>query len=407
MNKNQRTTTQEGDKMQVNKRSLLPILTLLVGGLLPHNPAESQNRSKMFVTAYYDDWGSCGVTPQMIDYSAVTHIIHNSIEPLAHSPWIRFHYKDSTYFERGIGAGCNWPVQSDLIRLSHRNGVKVLLGLGGTGNSKGEFLVLTSDSLLLSEYVSRVSEYARSRGYDGFDVDWEFVYPRQENNFVTLMRRLRRELDTWTPRGVLTIAIPGTWGNWGYDINTMNTYVDQVNLMLYDMGETWDRSKPSSFNAPLHDPDFQGYHPLNDHNGVQSWIGQGLDKKRIGFGIPFYGFKWMGVNQPNQHGWSGAQYVFYSQIVADYLGKPGVDYNWDERARVPWLSVNSGSEKAFISYDNPQSITEKVSYAKQQELGGLMLFALYHGYDFGATRDTLLKTVKQAMAVVSTPPTVK
>ena len=89
----------------------------------------------LWVTAYYATWGVCELTPQLMDYSAVTHIIHHSIEPTTMPPnYWEFPDPDGggpitgqQYFERGIGDGCDQPIQADLINLAHQNGVKVIL----------------------------------------------------------------------------------------------------------------------------------------------------------------------------------------------------------------------------------------------------------------------------------------
>ncbi len=55
------------------------------------------------------------------------------------------------------------------------------------------------------------------------------------------------------------------------------------------------------------------------------------------------------------------------------------------------------STPGLISYDNEQSITEKVQYAKQASLGGWVIWNLNMGYfPAAAVKNPLLTAVKAA-----------
>jgi chitinase len=66
-------------------------------------------------------------------------------------------------------------------------------------------------------------------------------------------------------------------------------------------------------------------------------------------------------------------------LVGKYIGKQGFVRYWDEHAQAPYL-WNSAS-RIFISYDDPQSIANKVCYVRERHLGGMMF------WDLGSDRD--------------------
>jgi chitinase len=100
-------------------------------------------------------------------------------------------------------------------------------------------------------------------------------------------------------------------------------------------------------------------------------------------GLPFYGRGWQGVSPSNdglyQNATGPAQAgtwepgVFdYSDIVNNYLDTYEVFRH--PEAQVPWLY--NPSTGVMISYDDPQSLELKATYAKNRGLGGVMFWEL-------------------------------
>jgi GH18 family chitinase len=68
--------------------------------------------------------------------------------------------------------------------------------------------------------------------------------------------------------------------------------------------------------------------------------------------------------------WRRQGLVSYWDIAQNMLTSPRYERAWNDVAKVPYLV---GMDK-FISYDDEQSIGEKVGYAKRQQLGGLAMW---------------------------------
>lgn len=351
----------------------------------------------MWVTAYYTTWGACDLPPQNIDYDAVTHIVHQSIDPTTNPAyagrWWKFpdalRTDDQNYFEQGIGTGCPAaPIQRMLIDSAHAHGVKVLLGLGA---NEYDYAAIASNETMLLEYVSSVLSYARSRGYDGVDIDWEFVRAPYRQAFINMINVFRNSLDQWSPRGLLTVAVPG-WYNPNNDVATMNAKVDQVNLMTYDMAGWWD--PVTGFNAALHDPGIGGYTGGNADVWTNGWLGNGLNPAITGFGVPFYGLAWEGVDGPGQGGFWSEYQVSYNWIMDK---RTSGSYVWHQQADVPYLSIPRAPDgkKYFITFDDSLSLSKKVQYAKSKSLGGIMIFELWRGLINGD--QPLMRAVSKAV----------
>ncbi|CAI0394969.1 unnamed protein product [Linum tenue] len=163
-----------------------------------------------------------------------------------------------------------------------------------------------------------------------------------------------------------------------YPVRTISNSLDWINLMAYDFyGPGWS---PTTTGPPaaLYNP---GRRESGD-NGVNSWTQSGLPAKKIVLGMPFYGWSWRladagknglfspangkalagegsaGYNQINSFiAQNRATKVFNSTVVSDYC--------------------YSGT--TWIGYDDVQSVSTKVAYAKRKGLLGY--FAWHVGAD--------------------------
>ncbi len=340
--------------------------------------AQSNSSSVRWVNAYYTDWDYQRMPPSAIDFRGLTNIIYINLDPIGSPPYFQFHWPGQQVFE-AVGA--------ELIQRAHAAGVKVLLGLGGVwcpGDCGATaFQNHANDPVWVHNYVTAVLNYARSKGYDGVQLDWEGSVFRE--GWIRLTDSLRAGLNRWNPRGLFGAAIAGyiplQWNN-PYDIAATNRNLDFIETMTFDLNGWWRSS--SGFNAPLYDPSpaWPGYDGDNVHQAISTWLMRGIDSTKFAIGIPFYGFKWGGITGPVQRGWTSSYWTRYHIVLREDIGR-GV-HRWDAHARSPWISKVSGqmgsSETAFIDYHDSAAVVEKVRYALQRRLGGIMIFDLNSGY---------------------------
>jgi chitinase len=394
------------------------LLLLFLGSCAQQLDEHPQAQQSRWITGYYPLWAVCTMPPSAIDYNALSHIIHFAANVDSTAPYFGPLVRggDSAAIEWGVGE-CVGPHQADLISLAHHNNVKVLLGvaalggLGGVGANTMNYV--SSDVRRTRTFVDAVLAYARRKGYDGIDIDWEFVGADQRENFVRLITALRNSLDSWNPKGILTLAIPGFTGTWiGYDVPTMNAKADQINLMTYDMAH--EGNQYSGFNSPIYRPNYPNYEgwTLSGDNptwgGPKAWIAAGLDPSRMAIGIPFYCWIWPGNDAPGEirAGWPSQ--LRYLEALEK---KDASTYHWDDIAKVPWLGgTDSRGNKFFISYDDSLSVTAKVAYAKNLNLSGIMVYELWSGNlpsNPPNERDPLLHAVKRAWDSLNPAPVAK
>jgi len=351
------------------------------------------------VTAYYPGYRQSYLTPSNIDFSAVTHIIHFSVMPNA----------DGTL---NTGANGLTPSYStNLVARAHAAGRKALVCVGGAGSQAGFEGATTPANL--ATFISNLTNFVATYHYDGVDLDWEPLDASDSAQFTSLVNALQLALNGFNPRSLLTVATasqPGLFAN-------LQSLFDQINLMTYDLAGAWP-GWVTWFNSPIYDggyrfPSTGGLIPSAD-GIVNDFIAAGVAPAKLAVGIAFYGVVWAGGAGTSTGGaalprqtWTTAPTitaVAYFDLMATYYQSNL--YHWDSSAQAAFLSLdNSGSSNdKFISYDDEHTCQAKVSYARNQGLGGVMIWEIGQGYrptQPSGQRDPLLQAVKQA--VFATP----
>jgi chitinase len=369
---------------------LAPRLLILAACLLPFIAS-----ADLWCTAYFTGWEQDTMPASNIDFTVVTHVIHFSLVPT---------------LQGSVDANANSITSAnsaDVVFRAHAAQRKALICVGGA-NTVTNFEGATS-STNVAAFINALTNFMTTYHYDGIDVDWEPLDASDAGQYTNFVNGLRTALDTITPRPLLTapVASPPTPA---WLLAAVQNQYDQINLMTYDLSGpypgwvTW-------FNSPIYDggyrfPSTGGLVPSID-GMVSNVVAGGVAPGKLAVGIPFYGYAWSGgggtttggVTQPRQT-WTNVPTVTtpdYNTIVSTYYQSNL--YHWDLSGQSAYLSItnsNSTNDK-FISYDDARACQSKVSYARNNKLGGVMIWELAQDHQAGRT-DPLLKAVKQALA---------
>ncbi len=210
-----------------------------------------------------------------------------------------------------------------------------------------------------------MAQWAISRGYDGIDIDWE--YPdswEQWQNLGYLIADLREELSGSS----LSISIASSVGYKKPNYWTTDQ-LDFIMTMSYD-----DLTPDNHASMRLFHRDANMC--LNEFH---------MPKPKIVVGLPFYS---------NQKGTLTTQYG-YSQILGWH---PRIKPNVNE-----FVSKNQdGSDGPVHTFNGPDLITEKCRWIKQEQFGGVMIWAydtdvpLKHRASLGRAMFKVLRQPKKA-----------
>ena len=303
------------------------------------------------VMGYYASWTRPEFDHTKVAYGYLTHIAHAFAWPDAEGNLVvppRFLYPE-------------------LNAAAHAHGVKMIVSLGGWDNSAG-FPGMSSTAGTRARFIGQVVDFCEANGYDGVDVDWEFVSNVEEKaDFVLFIESLAAALKARTPPLLLTMAAPANnyWGRW-IDLERLADDLDLIGLMTYDYHGAW--SDHAGHNSPL-------FAEAGDAGGsVDATFAYFRERQvpagKLLVGLPFFGssFDCGAWGQS----FTKSEHYSYGEIMA----LPSAEWTlaWDAVAQVPTMRRPDGTK--IISFDDRRSIALKCQYVKDNQAAGVIIWEM-------------------------------
>ncbi|NBD08723.1 glycosyl hydrolase family 18 protein [Corallococcus silvisoli] len=342
-----------------------------------------------WVSGYYTGWNADDYPPEKVDFSAITHILVGRAVPKADGTL-------STQFDNDQGP----QIARTLSQRAHAAGRKAIIMVGGSGEHDG--WVGAASNANRTKFVTNLLKAMDDFGYDGLDLDWEPVDVADRPNLLALVKALRQA----RPNMLLTFPIHWININFPEDADPwyaqLAPYLDQVNVMSYEMIGPWDGWQ-SWFTSALKGE--TGVHPTSVASSLALWVQAGIPKAKLGMGIPFYGLAWRHITGPYQPFTDWSDYVggdnsFTYKKITGYA--PKGTYHWDDTAQADYLTfappnLPEDGTVTWISYDGPRAIAAKGAFAKAQGYGGTIIWTVNQGCTNPTTgANPLLDAVKAA-----------
>lgn len=340
-------------------KKFFPVISLLITFFI------SDCTSAKIVVGYY--YATNSTYPHTaIDYSKLTHIAHAFVKPNAN----------------GSLSMDSWFLYPELITTAHQHGVKIVVALGGWGNSDG-FSPMAANEQSRADFISNIINFCLTYGYNGVDLDWEYPKEADRANFVALVKELREALNT-AGLEFLSAALPSTDWNNGYDIQQLVEYFDWFGIMTYDFYGPWEAT--SGHNSPLYSSSSQ--YGSTDRS-INYYLGKGVPKDKLCIGIPFYGYDFKAPGMFKTH--SGAASISYANIFPKL--NSDWEYLWDNTSKAPYLVNQTRTD--VITFDDTVSIKLKSEYVYKNDLAGTIIWKIGHDYLNGDTQ--LLNMIEKYM----------
>jgi chitinase len=260
-------------------------------------------------------------------------------------------------------------------------GLKVLWSFGGWTWSGGFTQAAANPAAFANSCYSLVKDSRWSDVFDGIDIDWE--YPNAcglqcdtsgREGYKNLIAALRSKFGS---SALITSAITAD-GTSGGKIDAADyagaaQYLNWFDPMTYDYYGAFNPTGPTAPHSPL--TNFAGApNPgFDSATAIAKLKSAGIPASKLLLGIGFYGRGWTGVTQNAPGGTAtGAAPGTYEAGIEDYKVL---------KTRCPATGTVGGTAYArcgseWWSYDTPATIAGKMSYAKQQGLGGSFFWEL-------------------------------
>ena len=223
---------------------------------------------------------------------------------------------------------------------------------------------------------------------------------KDESRLLKLVRDLRAadpELIitipvNWVPSSILSVKDLSIYKEYA-------KYVDKMFVMSYSMAGPWPGWRSWHGGALTGDTLST---PGSVQTSLYAYEKAGVPREQLGAGIGTYATCWeYPVRRPKQTVpstfYSRDMHVMSMRTLMDEYYKKTYE-RWDSRAKVPYLSFKRKTgdmDCGYISYENENSIEDKVQYVNRNDYGGVMVWNIGTGYFPDASkrkRHSLLKT---------------
>lgn len=227
---------------------------------------------------------------------------------------------------------------------------------GGGFDSDLARTILT-DQQVQDRLIANVMDNLKAKNYSGLDVDFEYIYPANREDYNNFLRKLRAQLQ---PQGYsLTTAVaPKTVANQqgllyeAHDYPVHGALTDHVILMTYEWGYT--------FGPPM------AVAPINEVRRVLSYAVTAIPRQKIFMGMANYGYNWA---LPYVEG-SRATTISNTGAV-DLARREGAEIQYDMRSQAPYFNYfDDNGREHVVWFDDARSIEAKLRLLNQYGLGG-------------------------------------
>jgi chitinase len=371
----------------------------------PGNPSPSQSQSPppppppgQKVVGYFTEWGIYGRNYQVKNIetsgsaSKLTHINYAFGNVTGGQCAIGDSYADYdkayTTADSVDGVADTWDAGAlrgnfgQLRRLKRMHpGLKVIWSFGGWTWSAGFTQAAQNPTAFANSCYALVKDPRWADVFDGIDIDWE--YPNAcglgcDSSGPAAFKNVVQALRSRFGNDALVTAAITADGTSGGKLDVADyagavPYLSWISPMTYDYFGTWAATGPTAPHAPL--TSYPGIPTAGFYAdaAVQKLKGKGVPANKILLGIPFYGHGWTGVTQAAPGGSAtGAAPGTYEAGTEDYKVL---------KTRCPATGTIGGTAygkcgNEWWGYDTPATIGGKMSYARNQGLGGAFFWEL-------------------------------
>ena len=264
------------------------------------------------------------------------------------------------------------PDDSTLISTALQSGTAPLLHLstlaeeGGFSNELASLVL--NDMAVQDALIDNLEETVLERGYQGLDVDFEFVFPQGAGAYADFLGRLSAHFN---PMGYPVIAAlaPKTSADQkgqlyeGHNYRAIGEAVNRAFLMTYEWGYTYG---PPMAVAPLPNVQQVVEYALTEIPAEKLWLG-----------IPNYGYDW---TLPFVQGESMARSLSSQEAVALAI-RYSAEIQYSVQAQSPFFYyTDEGAAAHVVWFEDARSIRAKLALVPRYGLSGVGYWNLMRAF---------------------------
>ncbi len=233
----------------------------------------------------------------------------------------------------------------------------------GGGFSSDVARSILRNNTVQDRLLDNVIQNLRNKNYYGLDIDFEYIYPEDRENYNNFLRKTVARLK---PLGytVTTALAPKTSATQkgllyeAHDYPVHGALATHVIPMTYEWGYT--------YGPPL------AVSPINEVKKVLNYAVTAIPRQKILMGVPNYGYDW---TLPYVEG--TAAKTLSNPGAVDLARKEGAVIRYDEESQAPFFNYYDDNRKQHVVwFEDARSINAKLRVADQYNLGGVSYWTI-------------------------------
>ncbi|MDO5601916.1 MAG: glycosyl hydrolase family 18 protein [Oscillospiraceae bacterium] len=308
--------------------------------------------------------------------------------------------------------------------------VTVLASTGGWAASRTLWLV-TDNEENMRRFAKSAVAFVRKYGFDGIDIDFEYPSETSQSGnpadfdlsesrrkgiserYGQLIQILRDEFDAAAKEDgkyywVTSAVSASSWVLGGQTSAEYLDLLDFVSVMSYDYHGGWNQYVENQANIYADPADTETASmavPTLGFDWSYNYYRGQVQPEKILMGVPYYTRGWTNVNGGNGTGLHGSSKTPATGIdniwhdldangneepaganplwhVLNLMNEEGSHYKkyWDPVGCVP--HVWNDETKTFLTFEDEQSIQERINVVKEKNLGGVLIWVMHGDYDY-------------------------
>lgn len=273
--------------------------------------------------------------------------------------------------------------ENDLIAQSRNASVAPIMVVTNI-STEGGFDSDLANTILNNEdiqntLINNIISILTAKNYYGVDIDFEYLYPQDKDNYIAFLRKLKARL---VPLGkTLSVAVAPKYRDnqsgilyEAHDYKQIGEIADRVIIMTYEWGYVY--GEPMAIS------------PLSEVEAVISYAVTRIPSEKILMCMPNYAYDW---TLPYTPGTSAS--TLTNTRALELAIENNAMILFDQKAQAPYFNyIDTSGKNHVVWFDDARSISSRLSLVSKYNLAGVSYWTINN---FDATNWAVLTSMYQ------------
>ena len=232
----------------------------------------------------------------------------------------------------------------------------------GSGFDSDLARTILTDNAIRSTLINNIVSTARTKGYSGVDIDFEYIYPSNRTDYNNFLTELKVALEPYNLSLSTAIAPKLSATQVGtlyeaHDYAFHGQVADRVIIMTYEWGYL--------YGPPM------AVAPYSEVKKVISYAVTEIPSEKILMGMPNYGYDW---TLPYRQGTAAEILSINSAMLR--ASNVGAEIQYSKSSEAPFYEYTKDGSDHIVWFENARSTMARLELINDYNLGGVSYWTI-------------------------------